>query len=243
MIDPTVSDFFIKDNPGYLAEYDHSHGPRLDALVARYGLDKLRGQRILDVGGGLGFLGKRLDRSNDYWVIDGAEITPEQRLCRGNWLKADLDHDTFSRHDIPGFGPTGLRDVMIYTDRHLGSFDAAFCLETLEHIGNPHHALVEIKKLVKPDGDIYISIPTETVWHNAPMPTLLWPENPNFRLFLQQMALPILDFYHYTPATVGWPAYTYRCRNAAWTENPRRLLFPKDEAKFLGATPLQATNL
>ena len=240
MIDPTVSDFFVKDNPGYLAEYDHSHGPRLDALVARYGLDKLRGQRILDVGGGLGFLGKRLDPSNDYWVIDGAEIPEGKQLCEGHWIKQDLDHDHFAT-------PGGMEHAGCCIYRNwsieLPTFDIAFCLETLEHIGNPHHALVEIKKLVKPDGTIYLSIPTETVTHNSPYPTLLWPENPNFRLFLQQMALPITDFYHYTPATVGWPAYTYRCRNAAWTENPRRLLFPKDEAKFLGATPLQATNL
>lgn len=221
----TVRDFYTK-NPGsgYATEYEASHGPRLDALVAHYGFDKLKSQKILDVGGGLGFLGKRLDPSNDYWVMDGAEISPDQQLCRGSWLKADLDHDPFG---LSSSGP----------------FDAAFCLETLEHIGNPHHALVEIKKLVKPNGLICLSIPTETVWHNAPYPTLLWPENPNFRLFLQQMALPIIEFWHYKPASVGWPAYHYLCRNAAWTENPRRFLFPKDEAKFLGATPLEATNL
>lgn len=230
MIDKTVTDFYAKNSGSQYAEiYETSHGPRLDALVARYSLKDLRG-RVLDVGGGLGFLGKRLHESVDYWVIDGAEVPVEQRLCKGGWAQRDIDHDQFS--------------YALTSDSYDKTpFDTAFFLETLEHIGNPHHALVEIKKLVKPDGDIFISIPTETVTHNSPYPTLLWPENPNFRLFLQQMALPILDAWTYTPATVGWPAYTYRCRNAAWTENPRRLLFVKDELKFLGANPVEATNL
>src|SRR5665213_1148785 len=130
MIDPTVSDFYTK-NPAadYMAQYEISHGPRLDAIAARYDLKSLRG-RVLDVGGGLGFLGKRLDRSVDYWVIDGAEITEEQRLCGGHWEKRDLDHDSLALDWVDGNGSPA-------------RFDVAFFLETLEHCGNPHHALVE----------------------------------------------------------------------------------------------------
>ena len=239
-MDPTVSDFYTK-NPAadYMAQYEFSHGPRLDAIAARYDLKSLRG-RVLDVGGGLGFLGKRLDPSVDYWVIDGAEITEEQRLCKGTWIKADLDHDEFSRHDASGFGPTGQRDTMRYTDRHLGSFQTAFCLETLEHLFAPYHCLVEIKKLVKLDGIIYLSVPPISVWHNVVYPALLWPPE-NFMQFLGQMALPITDFWEYKPTTVGWPAYTFRCINRPWSE--KKLMFEKQELKFRDASPLECTNL
>lgn len=90
------------------------------------------------------------------------------------------------------------------------------------------------------NGDVFISIPPESVWHNAPYPGLLWPRQ-SFELFLRQMALPIQDFWHYKPESRGWPAYTYRCRNAPWVES--RLLYPKDDPKFCGVTPLAATNL
>lgn len=226
-MNPTVTDFYTKaPELGYLAEYDRSHGPRLDALVARYDLKSLCG-RVLDVGGGLGFLGKRLHEDVDYWVIDGAEVPVEQRLCKGGWARRDIDHDQFS--------------YALTSDSYDKTpFDTAFFLETIEHIGNPHHALVEIKKLVKPDGLIHISIPTETVWHNIPYPGLMWPPT-NFIQFLGQMALHVLDFWTYVPATVGWPAYHFVCRNRPWSQ--KVLAFPKEEAKFRDATPLECTNL
>jgi 2-polyprenyl-3-methyl-5-hydroxy-6-metoxy-1,4-benzoquinol methylase len=229
-VNQIVSQFYEKDS--YQEPYDLQHGPRLDALVTRYNLrEKLAAKRVVDVGGGLGFLGKRLDPSTDYWVIDGAEITLEQRLCAGRWTKVDLDHDVLSNSystEIDGALP------------HPGEFDAGFCLETIEHCGNPHHVLVELKKLVKIGCPIYLSIPSEDVWHNVPYPGLMWPRQ-NFEQFLGQMALNIVDFSHYQPAGRGWPAYTWLCENRPWAE--KKLAFPKGEEKFRNCTPLEATNL
>ena len=228
----TVSNFYGKSET-YADTYRLDHLPRIETLFARYNLkETLKGKRLLDVGGGQGLAGTLLDPSTDYWVIDGADIKPEQRLCRGTWHKVDLDYHTFGSED----GDNCLA--------RKPRWDAAFCLETLEHLGNPHHALVEIKKLVKPDGDIFLSIPTEQVTHNAPYPSLLWPPQ-NFLQFLGQMALPLVEPPResatiYQPKDRGWPAYQFRCRNAPWSE--KRLLFPKEEAKFLPLTPLEATN-
>ncbi len=230
-MNPTVSNFFDK-NPGtqYAEQYEYSHGPRLDALVARYGLKDLTG-RVVDVGGGLGFLGKRLP-SAEYWVVDGAKIEPEDRLTSGSWIQVDLDHDDFSSrgHQINKGSFRG----------GLETFDVAFCLETLEHLSSPYHCLEQIKKLVKPDGLIYISIPPPSVWHNTIYPGLLWPKE-NFLQFLGQMALPVIDQWDYQPASVGWPAWTFVCRNRPWSE--KVLAFAKSEEKFVNCTPLEATNL
>lgn len=226
MIDPTVTDFFTKNaQAGYLEEYDHSHGPRLDDLVERLGLNAIQNISIVDVGGGLGFLGKRLNSNINYWVVDGADIDTSNRLCPGTWRRVDLDHEEWSDKITSELG---------------GKFDVAFFLETLEHIGNPHFAIDQIKKAVKIGGSIIISIPTESVWHNAPYPGLLWPID-NFKQFLEQMALPISGFWQYTPKSVGWPAYTFVCQNRPYSE--KKLLFPKSEEKFKDASPLQCTNL
>lgn len=226
MIDPTVSDFFNKAaTPGYLEEYDYSHGPRLDDLVERLGLATLSNIRALDVGGGLGFLGKRLSPTVDYWVVDGADIAPEQRLCGGHWLNRDLDHEAWGDEICGAAG---------------GVFDIGFALETLEHLGNVHFAIEQIKRAVKIGGVIIISVPPYSVTHNVPYPGLLWPEI-NFIQFLSQCALPVVNQFEYQPKTVGWPATTYVCVNRPWSE--KVLLFPKSEHKFIDCTALQATNL
>ena len=222
----SVEQFYTKNGDAYVRQYRIDHSPRIQEMISRYDLKKgLAGKRLADIGGGLGFAGELLDESTEYWVIDGANIDPAIRVSKGNWFKADLDYDKFSES----------RDTVMG-----GLFDAAFCLEVIEHCSSVHNLLVEIKKIVKPNGDIFISIPTEQVTHNAPYPSLLWPVQ-NFAQFLGQMALPIEDFYVYKPVSCGWPAYQFKCRNAGWEE--KKLLFPKDEAKFLPLNSVECTNI
>jgi len=222
-MDSSVSNFFVKNpDEDYLHAYDRDHGPRLDAMLSHWNLrEQLKGKRVVDVGGGLGFLGKRLDPTTEYWVIDGAEVTPEQQLCKGDWFRADLDHHPFATY----------RDTTL-----CGPFDVAFCLETLEHLTNPYHCLAEIKKLVKPDGDIIISIPHANVTHNYLYPALMVDPN-NFAQFLGQMALPVRDYWLWDR---GWNAHHFRCANRPYSE--KVMLYPKQEAKFLHATPVEMVN-
>ena len=209
-------------------------------MLDHYKLKDMKGQKVADVGGGLGFLGELIDPSNDYWVFDGAASTPETRVCKGTWVKCDIQRDDFGR----SYWTLGTEHSNLAQDVSFGHetpiFDIGFCLESLEHLSNPYHCLVQIKQMVKRDGTIILSIPTESVTHNTVYPTLLWPPQ-NFHLFLQQMALPVEDFWVYQPTGRGWPAYHFKCRNADWTES--RMLFFKDEPKFRGVTPLQSTNL
>jgi SAM-dependent methyltransferase len=153
-------------------------------------------------------------------------------------VTTDLDHDRFA--DWVAFhAQLSERDGKMhatYPDR----FDAAFFLETIEHLQSPYHAVVQLKSLVKPDGDIFVSTPTETVWHNTPYPSLFWPPQ-SFAQWLAQMALPIIDAYTYEPKERGWPAYQYRCRNAGWHE--AKMLYPKSEPKFFGKKPHEYANL
>jgi len=224
-MDATVAGFFDKGaDQAYSTLYRLDHGPRIRALLDRYDLvNQLKGKRVVDVGGGQGFLGEMLDPSTDYWVIDGAHVPESKRLCKGTWKVADLDHDSFGANAEWAAGT-----------------DAAFFLETVEHLQSPYHAVVQLKELVKKDGFIYISTPTETVWHNTPYPSLFWPPQ-SFVQWLGQMALQVVDFYTYEPKERGWPAYQYACINRDWVH--AQMLYPKQESKFVGKKPHEYANL
>lgn len=219
-MDKSVTDFYNK-NPGedYGDNYDTQHGQRLDAMIDRFNLKSLTNKRILDVGAGMGFLGKRLDPTNYYMAIDGANVPEDKRLCKGDFLKVDINIAQ-----------------MEYGD----PLDVGFCLETIEHCTNAYNCLCIMKDLVKKGGEIYISYPTETVWHNVIYPGLLWPRQ-NFEQFLGQMALRIVDFWEFQPKPGGgWPAYHYKCINETWDK--KVMLYEKSEDKFKFATPVEMTN-
>jgi SAM-dependent methyltransferase len=235
-MDASVTNFFAKGlEEGYAATYRLDHSPRIRALLDRYGLkETLKGKRVADIGGGLGFLGELLDPTTEYYVLDGAETTPSQRVSKGHFIKVDLDRDRFGTDQwVCDMSQGG------FAGHILPKMDAGFALEVLEHLSNPYHALVELKKLVKEDGLIYLSVPSESVWHNVVYPALLWPPG-NFLQFLGQMSLHVVDHWEYKPTVRGWPAYHYTCLNKPWSH--KKMAYEKTEAKFLHATPLECTN-
>lgn len=224
-MDKSVIDFYNKnEESNYADKYNYEHSPRLDAFVKQFYLEKIKEQRIADFGGGLGFLGSRLDKSNKYWVFDGFDTPKDKYVCELNKFKCDLDYDKFSENYN-----------MFY--QTYGKFDISFCLETLEHLTNPYNCLTEIKKLTKKDGYIYISIPNVRMTHNYIYPALMWNKE-NFIQFLEQMALPVEEYWLFDG---NWPSDHFCCRNADWTES--KMLFYKDEEKFRGKTPLEAVNI
>ncbi len=232
-MDESVSNFFAKNAAdNYAQQYEIDHGPRLDAMLTHWGLvEYLKGKRVVDIGGGLGFLGKRLDKSTEYWVVDGAQISDEHRLCSGRWFFNDLDRDEFSRPVLRAIqrGHVGNSEGQI-------KFDVAFCLETLEHLTSPYNCLAETKKILKDNGDLIISIPHENVTHNAIYPALLWPPS-NWEQFLGQLALPIKDRWLWDK---GWNARHWWVKNRPYRE--KVMAFAKQESKFIDATPVEMVN-
>lgn len=221
MIDPSVSNFFAKNaGQGYLDQYDKDHGPRLDAMIKQWNLkETLKDKKIIDVGGGLGFLGKRLDPSTEYWIWDGADIEESQLLCK---VKGRI------------LGDLNVAEVTMENDS--AQFNTAFCLETLEHLTNPYNCLAQIKKLVKIGGDVIISIPHFNVTHNYIYPALM-ADPQNFVQFLNQMALPVKEYWLWSE---GWNAHHFKCENRPYSE--KKMLFEKHESKFINATPVEMVN-
>ena len=211
----TVAGFYEKYSEK-AASYDKEHGGRLDYIIDTFQLNKIENETIADIGGGYGFLFKRMSPNNKMVIVDGADIREEQLLCKAAYSKVDLNTEFTSSK---------------------GVFDRTFCFEVIEHLENPYRCICEMKKMTKIGGLIYISVPDICVTHNTPYPGLIYPHG-NFEVFLSQMALGIKRYNKYERPH---HAHFWECINKDWTE--AEMLFPKHEEKFRGKTPVEYANL
>ena len=69
-------------------------------------------------------------------------------------------------------------------------FDFVICLETLEHLTNPYHALDEIRRVLRAEGHFVCSVPNPRTGHAFIYPGLF--EYANFSRFLSQSGFQIL---------------------------------------------------
>ncbi len=93
--------------------------------------------RLLDVPTGEGALAKRLGDLG--FEVECADLYPEIFKLPGKTAtRADLDRE------LP------------FAD---GSFDYAVCVEGLEHIENPAHAIREFNRVITPGGTLIVSVP------------------------------------------------------------------------------------
>jgi len=134
---------------------------------------------ILDVGAGRGDLmqllssqGNNIVMGMDAGLAAQELFYKEQRYKHSTLLYMDVSNDRFP---FPN-------DV----------FDIVFFTETIEHLGNPMHALMEIKRVLKENGELVITFPEAEdqhgYWrgnHAFVYPGLFYRKN--FRRFMIQM--------------------------------------------------------
>lgn len=108
--------------------------------------------RVLDLGCGDGLLGQVLQ--DDGYALTGADVAPRALdLCRPYYADTavfDLDADET---------PEDWRQ----------SFDGVVCLEVLEHLRRPEHALRRAHEALKPGGMVALSYPNLFSWKNRLM--------------------------------------------------------------------------
>ena len=147
----------------FFTESDHFAAPELRRFVAEFHLGS---GRCLEVGGGRGAF---QDIVQDYTGTDLSEVVA------GNYRK-------------PFF--TANAEALPFDD---GLFDAVWTITVLEHVPNPEKALREIRRVVKPNGLLFL----KPAWNCRPWICEGIPVRPysdlNFRQRLIKLSLPVRD--------------------------------------------------
>lgn len=110
-------------------------------------------------------------------VLDvGAGLSPYRNLLEQNGFK-------YYSHDFGGYAPdlgqSGFQelswnypqhdfecDILDLPESH--KFDLVICTEVFEHIPDPISALEKISNLLKPSGQVYVTVPAMSFKHQAP---------------------------------------------------------------------------
>lgn len=101
---------------------------------------------LLDIGCAGGTFTNELSR-NLKSQITAVDISPDAIA----YARTKYPHIDFQVHDLH-------QESLPFADN---SFDTVTMLETLEHVLNPVEILQEIKRVVKPDGEVIILVPSE----------------------------------------------------------------------------------
>lgn len=116
--------------------------------------------RTLDVGCGMGGLFSAIENKNDYefYGIDFSKVAIEKTSSRieGIFVQGDV-------HNLP------------YKDN---LFDNVICMETLEHVDNVKQVITEMKRVLKPMGNLLITVPEQ----ESDLPAENWPGGVSFHV-------------------------------------------------------------
>jgi SAM-dependent methyltransferase len=137
---------------GYMASDDSGHDSQHGMRVRSFhnALNKLSrhlpspGAKVLDIGtAGGAFLEAATAFGYDAWGMEPSRFLVEKGKARG--LK--IEQGTIESHSFPP-----------------ESFDMVSLWDVLEHVPEPRQALVEIRKLLKPEGVLLINYPDIDTW-------------------------------------------------------------------------------
>jgi len=106
-----------------------------------------KNKRILDVGCATGYLARRLIESDN--EVYGIEIDPEAAEEAKKYCKDVIVADVESLKELP------------YPERF---FDVIICADILEHLKRPDQVLWMLKKYLKCDGLLIVSLPNVAYW-------------------------------------------------------------------------------
>lgn len=105
--------------------------------------------RVIDIGGGLRVLKGKGNRYN-----------PNRE-----WLRPYLEKVTYEILDpVPDYEPDIIGDIHALPLED-NSVDALICIAVLEHIENPHQAVAEMKRVLKPGGYAFVYVPFLYYYH------------------------------------------------------------------------------
>jgi len=110
----------------------------------------IRGERLLDVGGGTGELTIEIAKAvkaREVHIID----IEQQALAKAK------------EQEFHTYALDASRDYFPFPDDY---FDIVTLIETIEHLQDPDHCLIEVKRVLKPGGIFIVTTPNLAWWVN-----------------------------------------------------------------------------
>ena len=212
-----IKKYYSRKNTQNEEEYIESHKPRLDYLIRDLRLENFREKVICEFGAGSGYVLGHLHKSNKIIAVDGYHIDESDHVLRST-MNLDQPYSD------------------IFLERY-GQIDIAFSFEMLEHLTNPYNFILELKKVLKEDGLLYLSVPHEMTQHNTYYPALFYPVD-NLIEFFSQMAFKVEGKTIHSKRFVQ---NVLILRNRPWDEVAMR--WKKDGDEFKGQPPHVQINL
>lgn len=145
--------------------------------LARYNLLPGGDKVILDIGCGAGHGSNML--SHKYKKVYGVDISEDAiQYAKENWNTENIEFKVGSALDIPFPENT---------------FDEVAAFEVFEHLNDWRKFLSEIKRVLKPEGKVYISTPNKTLYS----PGTKKPINPHhvFEMTILEFKSALSEFY------------------------------------------------
>ncbi len=143
----------------YDEKYSNQSGPPQEVKLRRYPRERFeaavkwaeRGEKMLDIGAGHGNVIQAL--RSLYKECVGTEIsTPRVTLLKQNF--ADDPNVQILKHNIE-------TEKLPFSDEY---FDTVFLIDVIEHLVDPISALMEIQRVVKKGGKLFVATPNIAKW-------------------------------------------------------------------------------
>jgi 2-polyprenyl-3-methyl-5-hydroxy-6-metoxy-1,4-benzoquinol methylase len=163
---------FYSDEKETTFQSNESYSYRL-SLIEKY----KKGGRLLDIGCAAGGFIKTVQGKG--WEVFGVELS---RYAAESGIK---------NHELNIF--TGTLEEAHFHDSH---FDVVSAGDVLEHVPDPASFLGEIKRILKPDGIVYIAVPNFQSFHYHTMSFIAKFNNKNYFVLPHHL-------YHFSPATLS----------------------------------------
>ncbi len=102
--------------------------------------NNVEGLHVLEFGGGLGTNLIHLVKKNSVWMVEPSNI---------------------GRKNAQNFNIRSVQNISELKKMNKRKFDIIFCRHVLEHVENPQTILIELKKVLKVNGELILVLPVE----------------------------------------------------------------------------------
>jgi SAM-dependent methyltransferase len=119
---------------------------------------------------------------------------------RGGWQKvleaAGVTYESLERSPRGAFRPTHQGDVLDMAAVEDDGYDTLYCSQVLEHVAEPERALLQMKRKLRPDGKLLLSVPHLARRHELPHDYFRYTQE-GARALLERTGFEVLEVSTY----------------------------------------------